>query len=136
MKISSYLGAGVMAGVLLLPAAGRAAPAQAVSFTSQVTAAPGHARVGKAANFSVSLVNKGVAVPKANVDLEVYNAQNKKVAQQVWSAQNLAKGKSGPYHWIWKPAAAGTYTIKLGVFSGDWKTLRYWADKALILPAS
>ena len=135
MKSSSYL-IGMVWGVLLLPVAGSAAPAPAAAFTSKVIAAPAHARVGKAANFSVSLVNKGAAAPNSNVDMEVYDAQNKKIAQHVWPAQNLAKGKGGAYRWAWKPSAAGTYTVKLGVFSRDWKTLRYWVDKALILPAS
>ena len=136
MTILSSIGVAVLVGGLLLPLAGRTAPAPAASFTSKVTAAPGHAKVGKAANFSVVLVNKGAALSDANVDLEIYGAKNKKIVQKVWPAQSLAKGKSGAYHWIWKPTAAGTYTVKFGVFSRDWKTLRYWDDKALVLPAS
>ncbi|MDQ2800822.1 MAG: hypothetical protein M3Y13_14420 [Armatimonadota bacterium] len=140
MKISSYVGVCVIAEGLLLPsmvgAAPKPAPAPAPGFTSRVTATPARAKVGKDANLSVSLVNKGATVPGANVDLEVFNAQNKKIAQHTWGAQNLAKGKSSAYHWAWKPVAAGTYTVKFGVFSRDWKTLRYWSDKALILPAS
>lgn len=122
MKITSYLGACALAGGLLLPATVGAAPKQtpapakaaAPGFTSKVTATPGHAKVGKDTSLTVSLVNKGAAVPGANVDLEVYDAKNKKVAQHTW----------------------GTYTVKVGVFSSDWKNLRYWVDKAPILPAS
>ena len=134
------MGACIVTGGLLLPASVGAAPAPAKApapaFTSRVTATPAHARVGKDANIAVSLVNKGAAVPGANVDLEVFDAKNKKIAQHTWGAQTLAKGKGGTYHWAWKPTAAGTYTVKFGVFSGDWKSLRYWVDKALILPAS
>ncbi len=144
MKMTWYAGACAVAGILLLPAAVGAAPkpapapakAAAPGFTSKVTATPGHARVGKDANIAVSLVNKGASFPGANVDLEVYDAKNKKVAQHTWSGQALAKGKGGAYRWAWKPASAGTYTVKFGVFSSDWKNLRYWVDKALILPVS
>ncbi len=140
MKITSYVSVCAIAGGLLLPsvvgAAPKPAPATASAFTSRVTATPAHAKVGKDANISVSLINKGASVLGANVDLEVHDAKNKKVAQHTWGAQTLAKGKGSVYHWAWKPATAGIYTVKFGVFSGDWKSLRYWSDKAVILPAS
>ena len=140
MKILPYAGAWVLSGGLFLPSVAGAAPALAKAaapgFTSKVTSTPAHAKVGKDANLSVSLVNKGATVPGANVDLEVYDAKNKKVAQHTWGAQTLAKGRGSAYHWAWKPTTTGTYTVKFGVFSSDWKNLRYWSDKALILPAS
>ena len=142
MKVLWSISIGFLAGGIFLPLSGRTAPAPTASFTSnarftsKVTVTPGHAKVGKAANFSVVLVNKGPSVSDANVDLEIYGAKNKKIVQQVWPAQSLAKGKGGAYHWMWKPTTAGTYTVKFGVFSHDWKTLRYWDDKALLLPAS
>ena len=122
-------------GLLLLQAGVCAAPVSESSFTSTVAATPA-AKAGRPVALSVRLADKSIALPGGNVDLEIYNAQNKRVAQQVWAGQTLAKGKSSVYRWAWKPAAAGTYTAKLGVFSGNWKTLHYWVDKALTLKVS
>ncbi len=112
-----------------------AAPAPPPSFVSKVSVSP-PAKAGKSATVSVSLSDKSKPVAAGNVDLEVYNAQGKKVSQQVWSGQALSRAKSSIYHWSWKPAAPGTYTLKLGVFSSGWKTLNYWSDKALVVKVS
>lgn len=133
-KMNTRLPLAAAAASLLLPLVGQAAPPPAVA--SQVTAAPTRAKAGKPVMLSASLTNKSATLPAGNVDLEVYDARNKKVAQHTWSGQVLAKNKPQAYHWAWKPAAVGTYTIKVGVFSSDWKTLCYWADKALIVPVS
>jgi hypothetical protein len=136
VKLSNFLTRSVwlVPGILLLQISSAAAPAPV--FKSHVTAAPSTAKVGKPDAIVISLTNQGSAVPKSNVDLEVYDAKNKKIAQQDWSGQTLAKGKNSAYHWAWKPAKPGVYTFKLGVFSTDWKTLHYWVDKALVLKAS
>jgi hypothetical protein len=121
-------------GSLLLPVFTSAAPPP--SFTSKVSVSPAAAKAGKAASVAISLSDKSKPVTGGTVDLEVYNAHGKKVGQQVWSGQSLSGAKNSVYHWSWKPAAPGTYTLKLGVFSNGWKTLDYWADKAIIVKVS
>lgn len=123
-------------GISITQLRGGAAPAPAAGFISHVAVSPAVVKSGKPAAFSVSLVNQSAVVSGGNVDLEVYNAQKKRVAQQVWSGQMLPKGKSSVYHWVWKPAVAGVYTIKLGIFSGNWKTMHYWMDKAQTVKVS
>ena len=126
----------LLLGSLLLPMFTSAAPTPPPSFISKVAVSPSAMKVGKAATVSVSLLDKNKPVSGGNVDLEVYNAQGKKIGQQVWSGQTLSAAKSSAYHWSWKPAAAGTYTMKLGVFSSNWKTLEYWVDKAAVVKVS
>ena len=140
MNKLSQCGLWLVSGSFLLPALVQAAPTGAppvlpTGFTSTVTA-PKAVKTGSPAAFSVKLTDKSKAFAGANVDLEVYDAKGKKVAQQVWSGQSLSKGKSSIYHWAWKPASAGTYQVKLGVFSADWKTLQYWVDQATVVKVS
>ncbi len=128
------VGLSVTLGGLLPPLA--AAPAPQAAFLSKVTVSPAAAKAGKTAFVSVSLSDKSKPVAGGNVDLEVYNASGKKVSQQIWSGQALSGTKSSVYHWSWKPAAPGIYTLKLGVFSSNWKTLTYWVDKAAVVKVS
>ena len=67
------------------------------------------------------------------VDMEVYSPANVKVHQQVTTNQSFASGQSRSFQWTWTvPAgqAPGPYTIKIGVFSGNWATLHTWHNSA------
>ena len=47
--------------------------------------------------------------------------------------QTFAAGEAKTYTWAYPvPAnlALGTYTVKVGVFSGDWATLYTWDNQA------
>jgi hypothetical protein len=55
------------------------------------------------------------------------------VYQRYWEAQGLTAGASLPYSFDWTvppAAAAGTYTIRIGVFSVGWTTLHHWNHSA------
>jgi hypothetical protein len=66
------------------------------------------------------------------VDLEVYNASGVKVAQQVHGGQSFAAGQTRVYRWnlpLGAAFTAGTYTVKVGVFTGDWSHLYVWVNQ-------
>lgn len=129
-----WIGSVLLAPGMLLAALSATAQAPPVNgLTSKVTTASPHVKHGGSAALSVRLTDKTLNVPNAVVDLEVYNAQNKRVAQNIWQGQKLVKGKSNAYHWTWKPTTPGAYTVKLGVFGSTWKPLYHWSDKALAL---
>jgi mannan endo-1,4-beta-mannosidase len=87
------------------------APGQAVSVTTQVTA--------------------GAAASGVHVDVEVYDAADQKVAQQVYASQSFAAGVPRSFTWSWPGAAApGQYTVRVGVFSADWGTVLEWNSQA------
>jgi hypothetical protein len=67
------------------------------------------------------------------VDLEVYSAGGVKVAQQVHGGQSFAAGQTRVYRWNLPLGAtfpAGTYTVKIGIFTGDWSHLYVWVNQA------
>jgi hypothetical protein len=67
------------------------------------------------------------------VDVEVHDASNAKVYQQAWDAQAFSAGQTRTYTATWAvpaSAAAGPYTVKIGLFSAGWTTLYYWNDAA------
>ncbi len=73
------------------------------------------------------------------VDLEVYNAQGTKVAQQFYDGASIATNATHDYTLAWTPPAAGDYTLKVGLFGPGWSSLSEWSDAALALhvaPAS
>jgi hypothetical protein len=65
------------------------------------------------------------------VDLEVYNAAGTKVGQTYSQAQTFTAAKANAYSWSFAaPAAAGTYTLEIGVFTAGWSSLAYWDNTA------
>jgi hypothetical protein len=68
------------------------------------------------------------------IDVEVYGPNGTKVYQQVYDNQAFAAGQTRTYQPTWTvptTAAAGTYTVKIGVFgAGDWDPLYAWNTAA------
>jgi hypothetical protein len=67
------------------------------------------------------------------VDLEVYSAAGARLAQQVHGGQSFAAGQTQVYRWTLPLGAAfpaGTYTVKVGIFTGDWGHLYVWTNQA------
>ena len=70
---------------------------------------------------------------RALVDVEVYDAQGRRVLQRFWDGQAFAAGQRVRYRPAWSApvgAAAGTYTVKVGVFGEGWTGLLHWNDRA------
>jgi hypothetical protein len=67
------------------------------------------------------------------VDLEVYSSTGEKLFQYWWDNQSFAAGQSTTLSTNWtipSSLAAGTYTLKVGVFGTGWSSLIAWNDAA------
>jgi glucose/arabinose dehydrogenase len=75
----------------------------------------------------------GGAATNVLIDLEIYGPNGAQVAQRIFAGETFAARQTKAYRWDYAvPAtlAAGTYTVKVGVFSGDWGTLHRWENQA------
>lgn len=88
---------------------------------------PSAPSAGQPVTLSTTVTNTDGGVSGANVDLEVYQGGSR-VFQKVFSGQNFNSSESHTYFATWTPSGAGTYTVKVGIFSGDWGTLYDWND--------
>ncbi len=83
--------------------------------------------------MKLSVAVKSSAAAKVLVDVEVYSPSGQKVFQQAYDNQSFSASQTWKYAPTWQvpsSAAAGTYTIKVGIFSPGWGTLENWNDKA------
>jgi hypothetical protein len=77
------------------------------------------------ADSLTTLVTASSALDNALVDIEVYNAQGQQVNQMYYSGQNLGTSATS-YTTSFTPTTAGTYTVKVGVFTANWQSNLYW----------
>ena len=78
-------------------------------------------------------VCSGTAASNILVDLEIYNAAGQKIAQRIFTNQSFSAGETLSYTWSYVVEGtlpSGTYTVKIGVFSGDWSVLHKWENQA------
>lgn len=107
-----------------------AAPALAAYQITSAKASPATATAGKTMALAASL-QSSIAASNMIVDLEVYNTAGTKVEQTYNQAQTFTAAKANAYSWNFvAPAAAGTYTLKIGVFTAGWTSLAYWDNAA------
>ncbi|HUO56498.1 MAG TPA: hypothetical protein VMU27_03650 [Candidatus Paceibacterota bacterium] len=92
--------------------------------------APSTAATGQAVAMNVSVADQDGSVANATIDIEVYNSAGTRVYQKFYGEQNFGAGQSQSYSASWTPPGTGTYTLKVGVFSGDWSTLYTWNNSA------
>jgi hypothetical protein len=104
--------------------------AYTINGTTNASAVP----VGQSVTSDTSIKDTGGAAWGTNIDLEVYDASGKQVAQKVVAAQDFTAGQTKQYSLIWTPAIAGTYTFKVGVFDSNWK-LSTWNDAVATITA-
>ena len=78
-------------------------------------------------------VCSGTAASNILVDLEIYNAGGQKIAQRIFTNQSFSAGETLSYTWSYVVEGtlpSGTYTVKIGVFSGGWSVLHKWENQA------
>jgi autotransporter family porin len=105
-------------------------PVAAASFT---TTASAPASVAAGGALTITLAVTSASALTALVDLEVYSAAGAKVYQRWWDNQAFTAGQRRTYASTWQtPAnlAAGTYTVKIGVFGRGWAGLHHWNNGA------
>ena len=105
-------------------------PASPPAFSATAVAAPNPGTANQPVSISATATNSGGAVADVLVDVEVYDAANNKVFQNVFEHQNFGGDAAQTFAAAWTPAASGQFTVKVGVFSGDWTTNYAWNDLA------
>jgi hypothetical protein len=100
-------------------------PSSPTSFTLANTS-PATITAVTTTNLTVT-VAANQALTNALVDVEVYAANGTRVAQQFYENQNLSAAAKSFQVGLQSPAA-GTYTIKVGVFTANWASNLVWND--------
>ncbi len=85
--------------------------------------------VGSATTFAAR-INPGTTL-NGLVDFEIYSTSGTRVYQQVMDNQSFQTNQAVTLNPSWTPTTAGTYVLKVGVFSNDWSTNYYWNNSAL-----
>jgi uncharacterized membrane protein len=125
-------------GALGAPSA-TAAPSFSVVSTST---SPDPVTPGATATITTSVRNSGSLASGVIVDMEVFNSSGGKVFQQYIPGNNFGTGETKTFQWFWSTPsnqAAGTYTVKIAVFSDHWVTILLWnnsADTFTVAPAT
>ncbi len=111
--------------------------APAAGWTSRATASAARVRAGT--TVSVSAIVRRSAAGHALVDVEVYDGHGRKVFQRWFDRQAFRAGVARTFRVTWKvpgTAAAGRYTVKIGVFAPAWASLYAWNNGAATITVS
>ncbi len=101
--------------------------------TITATAKPGAtAPVGGQLTYEAGIKNTSANAAAVLIDFEVYDSAGRKVFQKVLDREDIKAGETRTYPLGWKADTAGTYTLKIGVFSPDWSKLYVWNDAAAV----
>lgn len=101
------------------------------SFNTSATVSPSSVAPGGSAGITASVTSGSTAT--VLVDVEVYAPNGAKVYQQWFDNQAFAAGQQRAYPVTWNVplgTAAGTYTVKIGIFSVGWGTNLAWNNNA------
>ena len=108
------------------------APATLAFSVGPTTASPNPVSRGQSVTIGTA-VRATAPASGIIVDLEIYDPQGRRVAQRIFSGQSFAAGQTRGFTWTWPVGATqsmGTYTVKVGIFSGNWSTLYRWEKAA------
>lgn len=94
------------------------------------SASPASLSVGAQDALVATVKNTGDAVNNGIVDIEIYNSADQKIFQQYSENQTIGSGQSRQFGASWKPSAAGTYHMTVGVFTSGWAKNLGWNNDA------
>jgi hypothetical protein len=100
------------------------------TFTTLASCSPSSLTHGRTVSITTTATDTGGALSNGIVDVEIYNTSSQKVYQQFASGQSFSQNEQRTYMYNWTPSTAGTYTVKIGVFSSNWGTLYHWNNGA------
>lgn len=102
------------------------------TFTATATASP--TSVAKGGSSAITATVHSPTAGSFVVDVEVYDPSGNQVFQWYWEDQAFTAGQTRTFQTSWPVpanAATGTYTVRVGVFSGpSWETQHVWNDNA------
>jgi len=84
-------------------------------------------------SMMVSVTAKSATAGSFLVDGQIFSPQGAQVSETWWANQTFAAGQSRTFAFTWTvpaSAPAGTWTVKVGVFTNDWATLYSWNNGA------
>ena len=100
-------------------------------YTVNGGASPGTLARGGSVALSAQVTSRTAA--SALIDLEVYGPSGERVFQAYHDGQAFAAGERREFGDAWTVPAnapAGTYTLKVGVFTSGWGRVYSWNDQA------
>ncbi|HEY6018917.1 MAG TPA: hypothetical protein VIY48_03210, partial [Candidatus Paceibacterota bacterium] len=106
------------------------------SFSLSASPNPSGVSAGTPVTLNATVKNNDGPISGMLVDIEVYDSSGKQVFQQYHANQSYSASASQTYPENWTPSAAGTYTVKIGMFSNDWSTCYVWNDTAATITVS
>jgi hypothetical protein len=86
---------------------------------------------GSTASIKASVTSQAASTDL--VDIEVYDSSGHKMFQRWFDNQSFSAGQTRGYTAAWmvpNQTQVGMYTVKIGIFSPGWGTLRSWQDQA------
>lgn len=114
-----------------VPTPAQSTPPPVAGFSSAAGASPATAFRGD--QVAITAAVRSGAATTCLVDIEVYAPNGAKVGQVFFDTQSFAAGQTRTYTYafaVGSAAAYGTYTVKVGIFSVGWGTLRNWNNSA------
>ena len=117
------------------PSAPQTPPSQP-SFQSSAAPNPSGTSAGSTVNLNAMIKDTDGPISNVLVDVEVYDGSGKQVYQQYYDNQSFTSGGTNTYPANWSPQSAGTYTVKIGVFSSGWSQVYNWNDSAATVSVS
>jgi NPCBM-associated, NEW3 domain of alpha-galactosidase len=109
-----------------------ALPAFASFQVTSATATPTTLARGKPVALTAS-VHSSAAASNMVVDLEIHDPKGNKIAASFHTGVTFTAGQSHKYSWTYTlpaNATAGSYTLRLGVFTANWASVSYWDNSA------
>lgn len=100
-------------------------------YTTSATVSPPSVAPGGKVTLTASV--RAAASGSALVDIEVYSPSGAKVFQQVFDNQSFGANQTRTYPVTWTVptgAAAGRYSVKIGIFRPGWGWIYHWNDQA------
>lgn len=117
------------------PSDGGGGGGTSTSFMTTATVDPGNPAVGQAVQGTASVKNNGTAsASDVTIDVEIYGP-NGQVYQKFFEHQSIGAGQTKTFPFAWTPNTAGTYTVQIGVFSGNWSQQFTWNNAAATINA-
>jgi hypothetical protein len=98
-------------------------------FTSSASASPNPVAQGKATTVTATITDSSGTLTNGIVQILIADGSGNTVASQNFTAQSFTAGQSHNYTLGFTPSAAGSYRVRLGVFSATWQDW-HWNDSA------
>lgn len=102
------------------------------SYSITTSVSPSAPVTSKPLTINLKVNNSGTGIQNGIVQVEIFSTKSSsRIYSKNFTNQNISSGSSGKYAVTWTPKTAGSYYVKVGVFSSDWSKNPYWNSKAL-----